>query len=318
METSSSPLPHFTADDSVIVVISTRILQPDSFRFVGEIKDAYASHNYLVFSKDGKWHIHPFPSLVDAIHAMPNINQDWVIYTEGMGKIFTTDLDRGMQLSQQYNVNTIVFDYPSIRTGLKPLGNYKFAYRNARSAYKEYVPLLDTVMMLRTKAKMGNGKLSLFFHSTGNNVIRAIARKGIINHYNTTAWIDNIILNAPCVPRKKNAVWLNNIHCSKHIYVHYSPIDATLRWARIAGFRQIMGEHIKKPIAAQAIYINFAALCGTEHSNFLHLYQREGPPQEAFNHYKVLLHGEKAKTMDSTLYRASHYRHIGWELLRKE
>lgn len=317
METAATPLPTFTAGDSVIVVVSTRVLQPDSFRFVGEIRDVHPSHNYLVFSKAGKWHVHPFASMADAIRAMPHYNRDWVIYTEGMGKIFTTNLDRGMQLSHDYGVNTIVFDYPSIRTGFKPLRNYVFAYRNARSAYKDYIPLLDTVMLLRTRSEMGNGKLSLFFHSMGNNVMRAIAKEDLIDHYNTSKWIDNIILNAPCVPRRKNAVWLDRIQCSKQIYVHYNPMDITLKLARLAGFRQIMGEHIKKPLCDQVTYINFEVVCGTEHSNFLHLYQRQGPPKESFNHYKVLLHGEKADVTNSMLYRRSHYRHIGWELLKK-
>ncbi|PZF70882.1 alpha/beta hydrolase family protein [Taibaiella soli] len=316
MESSEQPLPALAASDTVIVIASSRNIQPGDVRFVGELRDGKTLRYYLMYARAGKWYIHPYASIVNAIRAVPDINRDWVTYTEGMGKIFTSDADRGMQMSGQYGVNVLLLDYPSIRTTYKPLKNYKFALRNACICYKDFMPVLDTVKMLRDQHKMGTGHLSLFFHSMGNNMIREIAKHDAVIRYNQSVWVDNIILNAPCVPRKKHAKWVDKIHFGEHIYVHYNPEDGTLKWARIAGFRQIMGEHMKKPLSQQAIYINFEPLCGTEHSNFLNLYSRKPIKEAAYAHYRLLFHGETVDVHNRMLYAPSEYRRIGFQLMR--
>lgn len=313
MESPAQPLPQLSASDTVIVMACSRTLQAGNVRFVGEVRDDTLRY-FVVYARNGEWRIHPYPSIIAAIHAVPDINRDWVIYTEGMGKIFTSDADRGMQMAAQYGVNVLLLDYPSIRTTYKPLKNYKFALHNACICYKDFMPVLDTVKQLRDKHQMGTGHLSLFFHSMGNNLIREIAKHDAINRYNQSAWADNIILNAPCVPRKKHAKWVDKMHLGKQIYVHYNPEDGTLKWARIAGFRQIMGEHMKKPLSRQAVYINFETLCGKEHSNFLNLYSRQPIKDAAYMHYRLLLHGETVD-VHNKMYAPSSYRHIGWEIL---
>lgn len=313
-EPATQPLPSLSAADTVIVIASSRNVQPGNVRFIGELRDDTLRY-YLLYAHEGKWRLHPYSSVIAAIHAVPAINRDWVVYTEGMGKIFTSDADRGMQMVGQYGVNVLLLDYPSIRTTYKPLKNYKFALRNARICYKDFMPVLDTVKMLREQNEIGTGHLSLFFHSMGNNMMREIAKHDAIIRYNQSVWVDHIILNAPCVPRKKHAKWVDKIHFGETIYVHYNPTDGTLKWARIAGFRQIMGEHIKKPLSQQAVYINFGPLCGEDHSNFLNLYGRKPIADAAYAHYRLLLHGDAVDVHNRLLYAPSSYRGIGREII---
>lgn len=310
-----SPIPTFGKGDTIIVAASTRILQAGNSRFIGETRDAQTIRYYFIFARNGKWHIHPFPSLGEAIKHVPDLYKDWVIYTEGMGKIFTSGIDRGMQMAAQYGVHVLYLDYPSIRTTYKPLKNYKFALRNANNAYKDFMPVLDTIKALHESRELGYGHITLFFHSMGNNVMRKIAQNDAdLNQYNGSVWADNLVLNSPCVPRKKHNKWVDKIHFTNKIYVHYNPKDGTLKWARLAGFRQIMGEHIKKPLSKQAVYINFNPLCGDGHSNFLNLYGHPPIKPTAFAHYNSLFHGETVNLQDTTLYVPSAYRHIGWTI----
>jgi hypothetical protein len=168
--------------------------------------------------------------------------------------------------------------------------------------------------MLRREGLAGAGALSMFFHSMGNNVIRRIAQSSAyLHHFNDTIWVDNIILNAPCVPRRGSHRWIDSIRFAKSKIVHYNPYDMTLKWARIAGFRGVLGERPRKPLAATATYINFNPLCGAGHSNFLHLRNRGAAPGFAVAHYSRLFHGKSVP--DTSLYRKSAYRNIGLDIL---
>jgi hypothetical protein len=64
------------------------------------------------------------------------------------------------------------------------------------------------------------------------------------------------------------------------------------------------------------VYINFNTLVGEGHSNFLNLAGRNMVPEAAIQHYRALLHGEKLQLEDTTRYRPSAYREIGYDILR--
>jgi hypothetical protein len=306
---------HITRWDTAIVVASNRKPAPGQLRFMSEIRDRDSIRFFIVYSKMGKWHVQQQPRLREAVTSLVRKDDDWVVYTEGMGKIFTSDLDRGMRLAGQYEVNVLLLDYPSIRSTYKSYRNYRFAYGNACRAYTDFVPVLDSFKKLRTEGAAGNGALSLFFHSMGNNVLRKIAQQDLLYKYNDRVWVDNIILNAPCVPRRKSRQWMEQVRFAKRMYVHYNPEDGVLKWARIAGFRQILGEHAKMPIADSAVFVNFNTLCGRGHSNFLSLYRRMPASPEALAHYGTLFHGDAVNLQDTARYRRTGYRSIGWDIL---
>jgi hypothetical protein len=303
--------------DTAIVVASNRKQVKDALRFMSEFRGNGAVQFFLVYVKDTIWHVHPMTSLRAAVEALPRPDKDWVVYTEGMGKIFTTDLDRGLSMAHQYDVNVLLLDYPSICSKYKAYRNYRFAMRHSRAAYKDFAPVLDSFKKLRNEGMAGTGKLSLFFHSMGNNVIRGIARSGrYLKHYNDTVWADNLILNAPCVPYRKSAQWIDSIHFARHVFIHYNPNDQTLKWARIIGFRRILGERPRAALARNATYINFSPVCSGGHSNFLNLHGRPPALKMCVTHYNALLHG--GTIQDTLMYRKSAYRNIGYELFQKD
>lgn len=307
---------NLTSADTVIIVASNRKPDWHVLRFMGEVRADGPVRYFLIYSHEGKWNVRPEPSLEVCISLVPQRDRDWLIYTEGMGKIFTTGLGRGMNVSGQYGLNVLLLDYPSIRTTYKSFRNYHFAYRNACSAYEDFVPVIDTFRSLKLAGRTGNGRLSLFFHSMGNNVMRKIVQENLLFMFNTqtTPWVDNIVLNAPCVPRHRSKQWVGQINFARRIYVDYNPHDGTLKWARVVGFRQVMGEHAKHP-ATNALYINFNTLCGPGHSNFINIPGRQAASPEALAYYNKVLHGESVDLQDNGRYRRSVYRGIGWDIL---
>jgi hypothetical protein len=301
--------------DTAIIVVSNRLLQKDSLRFMREDLQKDKLHYFFVYVNDGIWHVLPTSSLYNAIRLLPHQNNDWVVYTEGMGKVFTADLDRGIRLSSFYKVNVVLLDYPSISSSKGSLSNYNFAKRHARDAYKDFAPVIDTIKVLRDNKLMGTGSMSFFFHSMGNNVMQQLVNHDKLKNINNTAWVDNLILNAPCVKQRKHRNWVNQINFAKNIYVHYNPKDKTLYFAELAGFSKQLGRKVKNPLAQKAIYINFNSIAAENHSIFLPLpYRQQGPP-EIFEHYSRLFHGGTIKPGDSKAYAPTAYRKIGWDLL---
>lgn len=314
VEPSGLPL-SLSPRDTVIIVASNRARGKDSLRFMSELRGDGGVTYFLAYIRGSQWRLRLMPSLQDAVQALPDPDKDWVVYTEGMGKIFTTGLDRGFRVCQAYGVNVLLLDYPSIHTKYKSYRNFRFVLRNSSVAYRDFLPVLDTLQALRESAKAGTGALSLFFHSMGNNVIRKIGQTNSRDRLNESVWVDNIILNAPCVPQRRSHRWIDSLGFAKRIYVHYNPEDRTLKWSRIAGARGILGERPQRPIAARAAYVNFNTLCGDGHSNFLNFSKRMMARPEAVRHYQKLLHGDSVQLHDPAAYRRSVYRGIGWDLL---
>ena len=308
--------PNIFPGDTAVVVASNRATAPYELRFMADTRDDDSVRYFIVYTSRQQWHVQQRPSLRAAIQALPQQNKDWVVYTEGMGRIFTSGLDRGMKLAGHYGVNVLLLDYPSIHTGYKSYRNYRFAYHNSCIAYKDFLPVLDRFKRLRQEGAAGSGALTLFFHSMGNNVLRELVQNDRLALYNDdAAWVDNLVLNAPCVPRRNSRQWIDRIHFAKRIYVHYNPNDIVLKLAQLAGFRQVLGLHVKGPVSASVQFINFNLLCGNGHNNFLSLYRRPPALPEAVAHYSRLFHGGVAYVQDTSRYRKSSYRGIGWDIL---
>jgi hypothetical protein len=301
--------------DTAIIVVSNRVMEKGSMRFMLEKEQRKGPHYFFVYVKGGIWHILPAPTLHSAMQYLPNKDKDMVVYTEGMGKVFPADLDRGIRLSAFYKVNVILLDYPSINSKKGSLGNYYFAIGNARDAYKSFAPVIDTIKTLRDQKQMGTGSVSLFFHSMGNNVMKGLVTHKKLKNINNEVWVDNLILNAPCVRQRRHRKWIDPINFSKNTYVHYNPEDRTLYWARLVSFSKQLGEQVKQPISGKAIYINFNTVAGENHSNFLPLPGRPANKPEIYKHYDQLFHGKTVTPGDNKGYAPTAYRKIGWDLL---
>jgi len=308
----------YNAADTVILVASNRVMDTSTFRFLPELRDGKTVHYFLVYSDQGQWHVQPVDGLREGVQCLKGNNRDWVVYTEGMGKFFTSDVERGMHLSAQYGVNVLLLDYPSITTQRKRLGNYYFAKQNAAIAHKDFIYVLDTLKELRLQWQLGTGSVNLFFHSMGNIMMRQIVKNDKLGQINDAVWVDNLILNAPCVPARGHKKWVDKISFAKRTYIHYNPKDFTLGGAYLLSKRHQLGMKVRKSISDKATYINFNSLVDKGHSNFLNLKGRNKIPDAAYNHYNILFHGKGLPLEDTTLYQPSAYKNIGFDILPSE
>ncbi|MBS1777204.1 MAG: alpha/beta hydrolase [Bacteroidetes bacterium] len=301
--------------DTAIIVASNREEDISKIRYLPEMRSGKGIRYFVVFSRNGKWNVLPVSSLQDALHQMPRLDLPWVIYTEGMGKFFTSNLDRGMNLSAQYGVNVLMFDYPSLSSHRKRLGNYFFAKKNATVAYHDFLPVLKEIRLLNSTKQFGQGGINLFFHSMGNIVMQQIVKHHLVNELNGSKWVNNLIFNAPCIPQKGHQKMIDQIHFAKHIYINYNPEDYTLGGAYLVSKRYQLGKQIHRPLAKEAIYVNFNDIAGDGHSNFLNLIGRNEIPPAAENFYYTLFHGDTASVHNTVLFLPSKHRKIGYDLL---
>lgn len=303
---TSLTTPAIPATDVNIIVASNRVLQPGQVRFMSEERDNGRINYFLAVVRNGRWTIRHM-DLQQAIAAMPYPDRDWVVYTEGFGKLFTNGLQRGFAMAAQHQVNVLYLDYPSYSTTLPVLRNFHFVRENAELAGDDFLPVLNTIKKWRAAGKMGKGHMTLFFHSMGNYALRRMMLRDDLSTINETPWVDNLILNAPCVPEIRHAVWIDRIKFARHIYIHYNPKDFTLAGANLLSMRRQLGQGAIGKTSKQAVYVNFYKICGRGHSNFIDLAAHKPVSPVAMAYYHVLLHGRQVDLANTVSFQPSAY-----------
>lgn len=258
---------------------------------------------FLATFKKGTWWVDKVQNLKAALYYFPD--RDYVAYVEGMGKTFPLNLQRSSAMAAQYNVNVIMFDYPSIHPEKSMFGNFRFAYNNAENSWKSYYRFLEDIRLLREgkNEPLFGQEITLFHHSMGNLMIRKLMEQKQ-DAFNDKIF-DNLVLNAACVPQKNHKEWVEKIGFADRIYINYNRKDYQLNGAMLLTFDKMLGTRPGKPFADNAIYVDFHDLVDKRHSNFLNIEGREAIPRKAHYFYFSLLHGEHPDVEDPLHYLAS-------------
>ncbi len=292
--------------DSCLIMISNRKLQKDSLRFMSEYREAGRLYFFLLVPEAGQWQAHRYKKLEDAINDLSAMrhSQDWVVYAEGMGKIFTSNADRAQRMSALYDVNVLMFDYPSITTTLSQRKNFKFAEENSKTSVTEFYRALTEIRRIKTREKespLATQHVSIFMHSMGNNLLKELVKNGTVNALNKPMWADNLILNAACINQKGHAKMLEQVKFASHIIVNSNPNDKILKGASVLTMSKQLGNTVKAPFCNQATYINFSGISGKEHNYYLDVYGKIIPPA-AKVYYKTILHGGVPELKDTAAF----------------
>ncbi|WP_346316748.1 hypothetical protein [Chitinophaga sp. YIM B06452] len=261
----------FLHSDTCLVFVTNRYIHADSLRFVDEFLDTTSLKYFFLEKLDGKWNVYQENTLKEAMEHLPQ-KKDIVVYAEGMGKIFTSNVERAQLMSGQYNVNVVMFDYASINTTYKPSKNFRFARNNARLSAGQYLLLLQAFRDAKQRQEywISGVKLTTFYHSMGNIILEQMMRHHDIGSINREPFVDNLVINAACVPAKHHAEWVEQIRFAKQVYVHYNRRDLQLKGAHLLTLRKQLGERTgKKQRADNAVYINFHGMVGWQHSYFM-------------------------------------------------
>lgn len=257
--------------DTCLVFVSNRFIHPDSLRFVDEYLDTTSLKYFFLEKLEGKWKVYQAPSLDEAMELLPH-KKDIVVYAEGMGKIFTSNVYRAQLMSRQYDVNVVMFDYSSINTTYKPSKNFRIARLNARLSAGQYLQMLQQFQKARQEDRpwISGVKLTTFYHSMGNIILEQMVQQHDISSINSSPFVDNLVINAACVPQRGHAEWVERIRFAKQVYVHYNQTDLQLKGAHVLTLKKQLGEKAsRRQRADNAIYINFHDMVGWQHSYFM-------------------------------------------------
>lgn len=282
--------------DTCLVFVSNRHFNKDSLRFVDEFVDTAGLKYFFLQKSAGKWNVFQVPTLTDAMHLMPE-KRDIVVYAEGMGKIFTTNVERALLMRSQYQVNVVMFDYASINTTYRPSKNFKFARSNARLSAPHYFRLLQAIQQARREKEdwIEHVKITTFCHSMGNIIFMEMMKSQHYEILNNEPFIDNVVLNAACVPSKGHQHWVERIRFANKIYINYNRSDWQLKGAHLLTLRRQLGEKLKRPLAANASYVSFREQGGRQHSYFLNFPQNDyRMTEEMKDYFRQLFTGNAA------------------------
>lgn len=284
--TKAYPTSHY---DTAFIIVSNRIIDSLHYNFAFEYCDTSQLHYLYVGKKNNEWQVHEQPDLIKCMQLLPQ--RDWILYTEGMGKIFTNNLERAYLMANTYQLNVILFDYPSITTTKSMIKNFRFSMHNAISAATQWDEVLNTLYDIHTtKQFFQKNSLSLFFHSMGNLTLKEWAQH--FNRKYPQPFVNNLILNAACVNQKKHTQWLSNIYFAKNIYIHYNKADYKLKGASFLTFNRKLGTKPTFETNHNIHYINFNEEVGKTHNYFLNIPGRDFKMNEKLTHYFFdILHG---------------------------
>lgn len=139
-------------------------------------------------------------------------------------------------------------------------------------------------------------KISTFYHSMGNIILMEMMKQQRYEELNGEPFIDNLVINAACVPRKNHKEWVEHIRFAKKIYIHYNRKDLQLKGAHLITLTAQLGEKVRKNRADNATYVNFHDQAGRQHSYFLNFPQNEYRMTDAMKEYFAqLFAGNTAK-----------------------
>jgi hypothetical protein len=259
----------YTSSDSCILFVTTRTFSSSNKQeFLGNTVSADSSLRFFnIYFKGNVWRAAPRKSFEAAMETMKP-SGDYVLYAEGDGKTFPDNIDRTTRLTRLYDVNVIMFDWPSRVPEYSGMQNVRNTVRNTEILTKQFHTFLLLFKAYKTTQPAHIAHSSLFFHSLGNAVFQNSVKK-----YGTADFgkglVDNLIFNAACIPSHGSRKWIEKLDFQNHVYIVYNRKDKTLREASVLFFNRLLGCQCTKPLARNAVYFNIHPLAGKNHNYFL-------------------------------------------------
>jgi hypothetical protein len=278
--------------DTAFLMVSNRHFTSGVKNFAAEQTDTGQQHLLYISQRQDTTFVYDINSLSAGISLFSKKN--WVLYTEGMGKTFTGNLQRASLMSTTYNVNVILFDYASINNELGGRKNYYFSLQNSLNSYLQYTRFLKEIQTIKNNTLLfEHVSINVFLHSMGNLMFRRMMLEGLSSTFNHQKFIDNIIFNAACVNRKNHHRWISKIDFASNIYVHFNKADRKLGGAMLISGNRKLGSKPKSTFGRHIHYMDFHEAVGNNHSYFLNIPGRSFVMSAAIqNYYRRILHGE--------------------------
>ncbi len=256
------------ATDTCLLVVSTRNYNETKQEFVDFDYDTTGTMKYFaVYYNYNKWIAVPYNSLSELLDAKSSF-KNLVVFVEGLGRTFTSGVDRGAKLMRNYPVDVIFFDWPTGRPYLRAGQNIKVTRSVAPYVAREYAVFLKDLQTYKTNTPDKFKTVTLFFHSMGNLLLMHNLKNDSF-HSIMPSMINSVIMNASCVNQTNHKAWLDKLTFADHIYITFNDKDKTLRGASILFGDHQLGEKPKPIFCEKADYINFSKVLNREHNYYV-------------------------------------------------
>jgi hypothetical protein len=282
-----------TQSDTMITMATTRQYEPTGHKkFLDRFHQSDTIQYLLVVKLSGRWKLYRMNSLEESFQYLKK-DKDIVFYVEGMGKTFTTNLYRAAGLATQYNVNVVIFDYPSADPRKSKIRNFYFSKNNSLQATPLYLRFLLTIQKEQEQHKswITGHHITLFHHSMGNRMVKRLAVEHMTDSLNDLK-ISRLILNAACVEEKKHAEWLSKLTFASQVWINYNRADLHLKAAQLLTHRRQLGRTPNQTERPSLYYKDLHPYMGSRHSLFLNRPDGYLIPTPLHTYYNNLFHGK--------------------------
>lgn len=301
---SKNPFPE---SKDKILIVTNRPFEPDNSKgeiYPNSIAD-FRNVSYLIVTcNQGEWEICPVENLFTGLKAIDD-GEDILLFTHGHGKSLRQVLTRSHQIKQKYGISLVVFDWPSLNS------NFNLSLARVRRCGHNFYNLLLQLEQYR-QSEMNTGQnLSMILHSLGNYFLTHMVVNGN-NQYMRAKIFDNIIMNAAAIRSKEHGGVISQLQIQDRIYVVFNKRDFVLRGAHLLTSGRMLGNSVMKPLASNAIYVDFSGVAGTEHTYFAgyHDFEYEIPAVNAFFH--GAFHGKDVDLSDRSMFSKANETNVIW------
>jgi hypothetical protein len=283
-----------SSSENITLIISNRyFLSNENFTLKRGVQPHYGMFYFLAAFVGDSAFIMPISNMNEASGYLPE-NRDFLVYVDGHGKNFNQIVERGFDLSVRFDINLVVFDWPTDYMALrKTLRNADDVSGNFVQAMVEFAHLHDQYYK--------SSSVSAFFHSMGNHILKNVTDKHLLK-YMPSNLFSNLILNAASVSQQGHARWIEKLNLQKRIYITINSNDRTLQGARILRGSKQLGLGYKGRIAQNAQYVNFSNLATTDHNLFLGKSMIEKNNKYIYSLYDQILHGREVNFKNDMAY----------------
>lgn len=284
--------------------------------FENLVDTSHSIKSFVVVYKDGEFSMKK-TNISEYIKRKSKNNKNWLVFVHGDGKTFVHAALRGLDIQNYYNVNLIVFAWPSRLVGHYGGKQFKASLKNSTLSVKHYLELFDSLKTLRYDEHLFSAtKLSIMHHSLGNRLPELCSDK-IQKDFGDTIVFDNFIFNAAAVNEKNHRLWADKIRIQQRKINNSNLWDRNLNGLRIiSSYKFLMGERLSKPLSDSILYFNFSNSVGGKwppgrsHTYYLGITEKN---QGIKRYYNEIFNGLMPDTTDAS-YIQKRKDGFGWDV----
>lgn len=265
------------------LIISNRDFAPDkNYEYERGVSKDGNRYFFIVSRTNDSTYLTSYNSIESAFSVF-NDDKPFLVFVNGHGKNFEHSISRGFELSERYNLNMIIFDWPTEYYALRKTA------RNAKRVTANFALSIDELNDVFEKRNI-NSNISVIFHSMGNHIARNMVRKDYLDELPEDIF-QNLILNAAAVRQRNHRKWVDKLDIQDHIYIVSNRNDLPLKGVKLLRLTTPLGAKYSGKLSEKAEYINFSEIADKEHNIFLGKTEVEKNHPSVYNFYQALFNG---------------------------